>query len=85
MLVEKDKFYVSNYNYFNHNNPHLMNLELLLQLSLGSLLYFDGKKFHISASNLKGPNGVAVSLDKKLAFKPIGSFHMKSTSYVMEN
>ncbi|XP_012946806.1 serum paraoxonase/lactonase 3-like [Aplysia californica] len=58
---EEDKFYITNFNYF--NNYFLTVVEGLFQLPLGGVLYYNGTGFTQVTRRLAKPNGVFLSKD----------------------
>jgi len=66
ILVDDAKFYVTNF--FSFSTSFMANVELALQLPLGSVFYYDGKEFVEVLNHLKGPNGVAISPNKEYLY-----------------
>jgi arylesterase/paraoxonase len=63
-LIEEDKFYITNYLYF--KNKFLSFIEqILLPVSLGSLVYYNGTDFTMVDPWLNSPNGLFLSTDKR--------------------
>jgi len=62
IAVADNRFYVSNF--FSFSTRFMANVELALQLPLGSVFFYDGEQFVEVLNHLKGPNGVAVSPNK---------------------
>ncbi|GFN87034.1 serum paraoxonase/arylesterase 2-like [Plakobranchus ocellatus] len=62
-LISEDKFYASNYLFF---ESHFLSLfEHLLPIPLGGLLLVDGNHVTEIVKSLHGPNGVILSKDKR--------------------
>lgn len=53
-------------NFVNFPNKILASVEVALQLPLANVIFFDGKVSSVILDGLKGANGLALSLDKKL-------------------
>lgn len=53
MALSENTFYISNALYYNNFLP-----EVLLSLSWGSVVYYDGQEGHVVASGLNNANGV---------------------------
>ena len=62
-LVEEDKFYISNFIY--SKTPVMFQVETMIPLAWGSLLFFNGTGFRNVAPGLVVPNGVTLSKDKR--------------------
>jgi len=75
VLVGRDRFYATNF----VRSPSLMVVEFALELPLGSVVYFDGQKGQTVLNFLPGPNGVAVSKDRKLLYV---AMHFKEELHV---
>ncbi|XP_035829748.1 serum paraoxonase/arylesterase 2 [Aplysia californica] len=65
-VLEEDKFYITNFNYF--NNHFLTVVEGLFQLPLGGVLYYNGTGFTQVTPGLKQPNGVFLSKDLRYLY-----------------
>lgn len=63
-LVSPTSFYVTNCLRF--TSPKLLQyFEMIFQLPLGTVVFYDGKTAKEVLTGLKGPNGIALSPDKK--------------------
>ncbi|BFZ11873.1 hypothetical protein BsWGS_14912 [Bradybaena similaris] len=62
-VVAEDKFYITNFSYF--KNYYLSRMEFVLPLNLGSLVFFNGTGFNEVVPNLRAPNGVSLSRDRR--------------------
>lgn len=66
VVVGPDRFYLTNTCHF--YNIYLHALEALLQLNVGSVIYYDGQKATTVASGFRSPNGIAVSADRSYLY-----------------
>lgn len=66
ILVSENSFYVTNFLRF--QNPILQSLEMAFKVPSGSVIFYDGKKAKKVLTGLRGPNGIALSADKKKLF-----------------
>jgi len=66
VMVGADRFFITNYCYF--YNKYVYKLEALLPLSLGSILYYDGKKFTMAENWSLSPNGIAVNANQTFMY-----------------
>ncbi|KAK7111888.1 hypothetical protein V1264_011442 [Littorina saxatilis] len=62
----ENSFYFTNSNYF--TKPLAVLLEVLLELPLTDVVYFDGQTYTVVDSGLKSPNGVAMSPGGKYVY-----------------
>ncbi|KAH9496121.1 Serum paraoxonase/arylesterase 1 [Bulinus truncatus] len=65
-VIEEDKFYISNYQYF--NSTALNAIEALSNLPLCSIVFYNGSHYEISVPQLISPNGVALSKDLRYLY-----------------
>eukprot|EP00057_Strongylocentrotus_purpuratus_P001020 XP_001189880.2 PREDICTED: serum paraoxonase/arylesterase 1 [Strongylocentrotus purpuratus] len=65
VLVDENRFYTTNDAYL---PPPIDILEVIFQLSYGSVAYYDGRDARIVAKGLKLANGVNLSPNKKLLY-----------------
>ncbi|XP_005089445.2 serum paraoxonase/arylesterase 2 [Aplysia californica] len=65
-VVEEDKFYITNFVYFNERS--LATFEGLFQLPLGGVLYYNGTGFTQVTPALVQPNGVFLSKDLRYLY-----------------
>jgi len=63
ILTSENSFYITNI--FRFRNPNLQIVEMVLPLSLGTVVYYDGKTAKEVLTGLQGPNGIELSPDKK--------------------
>ena len=62
VAVDKDKFYITQFQHFRDLNK--IYVEIFLFLPLGKVFFYDGNKAREVAKDLFVPNGINISPDK---------------------